>query len=45
MNLELLAAWGEFLGGMAGVVAAIGVVVTLLYLTQQVRQNTIQTKS
>ena len=45
MELEIIAAWGEFLGGIAGVVAAIGVIATLLYLTRQIRQNTVQIRT
>jgi hypothetical protein len=40
MELEKIAAWGELLGGIGGIVAAIGVVVTLIYLARQVQQNT-----
>jgi hypothetical protein len=45
MELEFIAAWGEFLGGVAGVVAAFGVIATLLYLTRQIRQNTVQIRA
>jgi hypothetical protein len=40
MEMQVVAAWGELLGGIGGVVAAIGVIVTLLYLARQVQQNT-----
>jgi len=40
MEIEVVAAWGELLGGIAGVIAAIGVIVTLIYLARQIRQNT-----
>jgi len=40
MDIELMGAWGEFLGGIGGLVAAIGVIVTLLYLARQIQQNT-----
>ena len=33
MDITILAAWGEFLGGIA-------VVVSLVYLASQIRQNT-----
>jgi hypothetical protein len=40
MDIQALGAWGELLGGIGGVVAAIGVIATLLYLARQVQQNT-----
>ena len=40
MDIQVLGAWGEFLGGIAGVGAAIGVIATLLYLARQIQQNT-----
>jgi len=40
MELESIAAWGELLGGIGGIVAAIGVIVTLIYLARQIQQNT-----
>jgi hypothetical protein len=42
MPIEELGAWGELLGGIAGIVAAIGVMGTLLYLAVQVKANTAQ---
>ncbi len=40
MNIQVIGAWGELLGGIAGIVAAVGVIVTLLYLARQIQQNT-----
>ena len=40
MEIQELGAWGEFLGGIGGLVAAIGVIATLLYLARQIHQNT-----
>jgi len=40
MEIHALGAWGEFVGGIASVVAAIAVVATLIYLARQIRQNT-----
>ena len=40
MEIQTLGAWGEFLGGISGLVAAIGVIATLLYLARQIHQNT-----
>ena len=40
MDIQVLGAWGELLGGVAGIVAAAGVIATLLYLARQVQQNT-----
>ena len=40
MNVQTMGAWGELIGGASGLVAAIGVIVTLLYLARQVQQNT-----
>ena len=45
MDIQFIGAWGEFLGCIAGVVAAIGVVLTLLYLARQSHQNTDQMRS
>jgi hypothetical protein len=40
MEIEVLGAWGELLGGISGLVAALGVIATLLYLARQIQQNT-----
>ena len=40
MEIQALGAWGEFLGGIGGLVAAVGVIATLLYLARQIQQNT-----
>ena len=40
MDIQTIGAWGELLGGISGLVAAIGVILTLLYLATQIRQNT-----
>ena len=40
MEIEAMAAWGELVGGVAGVFAALGVMATLLYLARQIQQNT-----
>ena len=40
MAIETVGAWGELLGGIAGVIAAVGVMFTLLYLARQIHQNT-----
>ena len=40
MDILAMGAWGELIGGVSGLVAAIGVIVTLLYLARQVHQNT-----
>lgn len=40
MDLQDLAAWGEFLGGISGVVGSVGVIATLVYLATQTRLNT-----
>ena len=39
MDIQLLGAWGELIGGIGGLVAALGVVVTLLYLARQIQQD------
>ena len=36
MEIQTLWAWAEFLGGISGLVAAIGVIATLLYLARQI---------
>jgi hypothetical protein len=40
MEIDALGAWGEFIGGISGLLAAVGVIATLLYLARQVQQNT-----
>ena len=40
MDIQTVGAWGEFLGGIGGLVAAIGVIATLVYLAAQIRHNT-----
>ena len=40
MDIQVLGAWGELLGGISGLVAALGIIATLLYLARQVHQNT-----
>ena len=40
MDVQELAAWGEFLGGVSGVVGSIAVVATLVYLATQTKLNT-----
>ena len=40
MDIQTIGAWGELLGGVSGLIAAIGVILTLLYLAAQIRQNT-----
>ncbi len=40
MDIQVLGAWGEFIGGVSGILAAVGVIVTLLYLARQVQDNT-----
>ena len=36
MNLESLAAWGEFVGGIGGMIAAIAVVASLIFVGIQI---------
>ena len=40
MDIQVLGAWGEFLGGIGGLVAAIGIVGSLVFVGLQIRQNT-----
>jgi len=40
MDRRELAAWGELLGGISGVVGSIGIVATLVHLAAQTRLNT-----
>ena len=44
MNLQNLAAWGEFLGGIGGVVAALGVVASLIFVGFQLRASVKQSR-
>ncbi len=32
MDIQIIGAWGELLGGIGGLVAAFGIIATLLYL-------------
>ena len=45
MDINVIGAWGEFLGGISGLVAAVGVIFTLLYLARQIHQNTDQARA
>ena len=40
MDIQLLGAWGEFIGGISGLVGAVAVVATLIFVGLQVRTNT-----
>ena len=40
MDIQVLGAWGEFLGGVSGLIAAIAVVGSLIFVGLQLRQNT-----
>lgn len=42
MDIQELAAWGELIGGIGGFLAAIAVIVSLLYLARQLSQHTNQ---
>ena len=39
MSLETLAAWGEFIGGIGGLIAAIAVVASLIFVGVQIRSS------
>lgn len=45
MDVQHLAAWGEFIGGISGSIAAIAVVASLIYVGVQLRQSTMVAKS
>jgi len=40
VDIQTVGAWGELLGGVGSLIAALGVIWTLLYLANQLRQNT-----
>jgi hypothetical protein len=40
MDIQTVSAWGELLGGIGGLVAGLGVIITLIYLARQIQQNT-----
>ena len=40
MDIEILAAWGEFIGGISGVVSALAMIASLVFVGLQVRQHT-----
>jgi hypothetical protein len=44
MDLEALGAWGEFLGGIAGVIAAVGVMGSLIFVGIQLRQQNVEAR-
>lgn len=44
MELEALAAWGEFLGGIGGLVAAIAVIASLVFVGVQIRASVRQSR-
>ncbi len=39
MDIEILAAWGDFLGGIAGMVAAVAVIASLVFVGVQIRSS------
>ena len=39
MDIQNLAAWGEFLGGIGGLVAAVAVVASLIFVGSQIRHS------
>jgi hypothetical protein len=39
MDVQVLGAWGEFLGGVAGVVASVGVIGSLIFVGIQLREQ------
>lgn len=45
MDIQTMGAWGELLGGISGTVAALAVILSLLYLVRQIKQNTDQTRA
>ncbi|MEM8767925.1 MAG: hypothetical protein AAGE43_10800 [Pseudomonadota bacterium] len=44
MNIEVLAAWGEFLGGISGLIAAVAVVGSLMFVGVQLRASVKQSR-
>ena len=40
MDIQLLGAWGEFIGGISGVVSALAMIGSLIFVGLQVRQHT-----
>ena len=45
MDIELLAAWGEFIGGISGVVSALAMIASLVFVGLQIRQHTLAVRS
>lgn len=45
MDVQDLGAWGEFIGGISGSIAAIAVVASLIYVGVQLRQSTMVAKA
>jgi hypothetical protein len=39
MDIQNLAAWGEFLGGIGGLIAAVAIVVSLMFVGSQIRHS------
>lgn len=39
MDIQLLGAWGEFIGGVSGFVSAVAVIASLIFIGLQIRQH------
>lgn len=39
MDIQLLGAWGEFIGGISGFVSAVAVIASLIFIGLQIRQH------
>jgi len=45
VDIQTMSAWGEFLGGVAGIIGALGVIGSLVFVGVQIRRNTAESHS
>jgi len=45
LDIETMSAWGELLGGVAGIIAALGVIGSLVFVGVQIKRNTAENHS
>ena len=45
MDIQLLGAWGEFIGGISGFVSAVAVIASLIFVGLQIRQHSAAVRS
>ena len=45
MDIQLLGAWGEFIGGISGFVSAVAIIASLIFIGLQIRQHSAAVRS